>query len=44
LILSSVLIESKDPVGYLKDMRRRDEGFKEGWGQIATLLEIYCIL
>src|SRR3989344_243411 len=36
----STLTESKDPNGYLKDMRRRDEGFNEGWGQIATLLEI----
>ncbi|MBW2989208.1 Bro-N domain-containing protein [Candidatus Woesearchaeota archaeon] len=34
------LTDSKDPSGYLKDMRRRDEGFKEGWGQIATPLEI----
>ncbi|PIN80212.1 phage antirepressor protein [Candidatus Woesearchaeota archaeon CG10_big_fil_rev_8_21_14_0_10_30_7] len=34
------LTDSKDPSGYLKDMRRRDEGFSEGWGQIATLLEI----
>ena len=34
------LTDSKDPNGYLKDMRRRDEGFKEGWGQIATPLEI----
>ncbi len=34
------LADSKDPSGYLKDMRRRDEGFKEGWGQIATPLEI----
>jgi len=33
------LSDSKDPSGYLKDMRRRDEGFKEGWGQIATPLE-----
>jgi hypothetical protein len=32
--------DSKDPAGYLKDMRRRDESFKEGWGQIATPLEI----
>ncbi|PIN68598.1 hypothetical protein COV93_08930 [Candidatus Woesearchaeota archaeon CG11_big_fil_rev_8_21_14_0_20_43_8] len=30
------LTDSKDPSGYLKDMRRRDESFKEGWGQIAT--------
>ena len=35
-----VLTDSKDPSGYLKDMRRRDEGFKEGWGQIATPLEL----
>ena len=34
------LTDSEDPNGYLKDMRRRDEGFKEGWGQIATPLEI----
>jgi DNA-damage-inducible protein D len=34
----SVLTDSKDPSGYLKDMRRRDEGFSQGWGQIATLL------
>jgi DNA-damage-inducible protein D len=36
----SGLTDSKDPNGYLKDMRRRDEGFNEGWGQIATPLEI----
>jgi DNA-damage-inducible protein D len=35
-----VLTDSKNPNGYLKDMRRRDDGFKEGWGQIATPLEI----
>lgn len=35
-----ILTESKDPKGYIKDMRRRDEGFKEGWGQIATPLKI----
>lgn len=34
-----VLTDSSDPPGYLKDMRRRDEGFKEGWGQIATPLK-----
>jgi hypothetical protein len=34
----AVLSESKDPSGYLKDMRRRDEGFAKGWGQIATPL------
>ncbi len=32
----AALTDSKDPSGYLKDMRRRDEGFAEGWGQIAT--------
>ncbi len=36
----SILTESKDPSGYLKDMRRRDEGFSQGWGQIATPLPI----
>ena len=34
------LTDSNDPNGYLKDMRRRDEGFKEGWGQIATPLAV----
>jgi DNA-damage-inducible protein D len=34
------ITNSKDPSGYLKDMRRRDEGFEKGWGQIATLLLI----
>ncbi len=38
--LISVLTDSSDPTGYLKDMRRRDEGFAQGWGQIATLLPI----
>jgi hypothetical protein len=36
----AALTDSKDPSGYLKDMRRRDEGFDEGWGQIATPLKI----
>ena len=35
-----VLTDSKDPSGYLKDMRRRDESFSQGWGQIATPLLI----
>lgn len=35
-----ILTESKNPTGYLKDMRRRDKGFDEGWGQIATPLSI----
>ena len=36
----AVLTDSSDPQGYLKDMRRRDEGFSQGWGQIATPLSI----
>ena len=36
----AALTDSKDPSGYLKDMRRIDEGFDEGWGQIATPLKI----
>jgi len=35
-----VLTDSKEPSGYLRDMRRRDEGFSKGWGQIATPLLI----
>jgi DNA-damage-inducible protein D len=35
-----VLTDSKNPSGYLKDMRKRDESFSQGWGQIATLLLI----
>lgn len=34
------ITDSKDPQGYLKDMRRRDEGFLQGWRQIATPLLI----
>lgn len=39
----AALTDSADPLGYLKDMRRRDEGFAQGWGQIATplLVETY---
>lgn len=40
LDIVAVLTDSKDPSGYLKDMRRRDEGFAGGWGQIATPLLI----
>lgn len=36
----AVLSESKNPSGYLKDMRRRDEGLSKGWGQIATPLSV----
>ena len=35
-----VLTDSKDPKGYLKDMRRRDGWLSNGWGQIATPLSI----
>jgi len=34
------LTDSKNPKQYLKDMKRRDEYFKQGWGQFATPLEI----
>ena len=30
----AILTESKNPVGYLKDMRRRDEEFSKGWGKL----------
>ncbi|MBA4389395.1 MAG: phage antirepressor protein [Syntrophus sp. (in: bacteria)] len=36
----SVLTDSKDPSGYIKDMRRRDAELSKGWGQIATPLWI----
>ena len=36
----AILTDSKDPKGYLKDMKRRDKSFSYGWGQIATLLPI----
>ena len=35
-----VLTNSKNPKGYLKDMRRRDKQLLEGWGQIVTPLLI----
>lgn len=35
-----ILTDSKNPSGYLKDMRRRDEMLSQGWGQIATPLLI----
>jgi DNA-damage-inducible protein D len=41
--LIEVLTDSKNPSGYLKDMRRRDESFNEGWGQFATPLLIDTI-
>jgi len=36
----SVLTDSIQPDGYIKDMRRRDEELAKGWGQIATPLSI----
>ena len=38
-----VLTNSKNPKGYLKDMRRRDKQLLEGWGQIATSLLINTV-
>ncbi len=34
------LINSKNPRGYIKDMRRRDAELAKGWVQIATPLSI----
>jgi DNA-damage-inducible protein D len=34
------LTDSKDPKGYIKDMRRHDDILSKGWGQIATPLEV----
>lgn len=36
----AILSESKNPSGYLKDMRRRDAGLSKGWGQLATPLSV----
>lgn len=36
----SVLTDSVNPSGYIKDMRRRDKELAEGWRQIATPLSI----
>lgn len=36
----SVLTDSLQPEGYIKDMRRRDVELSKGWGQIATPLSI----
>jgi len=33
-----ILTDSKNPSGYIKDMRRRDFDLSKGWGQIATPL------
>jgi len=34
------LTDSKNPKGYIKDMRRRDKELAKGWGQFATPLPI----
>ncbi len=39
----AALTDTSNPAGYLKDMRRRDEGFAQGWGQIATPLSIETV-
>ena len=36
----SVLTDSVNPSGYIKDMRRRDKELSKGWGQIATPLSV----
>ncbi len=36
----ALLSESKNPSGYLKDMRKRDKGLSENWGSIAVPIEI----
>lgn len=36
----SVLTDSAQPDGYIKDMRRRDSELSKGWGQIATPLSV----
>ena len=36
----TVLTDSIQPKGYIKDMRRRDPELSKGWGQIATPLTI----
>jgi DNA-damage-inducible protein D len=36
----SILTNSIQPEGYIKDMRRRDEELSKGWGQIATPLSM----
>src|SRR3990167_2581169 len=36
----SVLTDSVQPSGYIKDMRRRDPELSKGWGQIAAPLLI----
>ena len=35
----AVLTDSKDPKGYIKDMRRRDEELSKGWGKLPPPLK-----
>ena len=39
----SILTDSVQPKGYIKDMRRRDSELAKGWGQIATPLKIETV-
>ena len=36
----AALMDSAQPDGYIKDMRRRDAELAKGWGQIATPLSV----
>lgn len=36
----AALTDSVQPEGYLKDLRKRDAGLAEGWGQIASPLRL----
>ena len=36
----AALTDSVQPEGYLKDLRKRDKGLAEGWGQIASPLRL----
>jgi prophage antirepressor-like protein len=36
----AALTNSRQPDGYIKDMRRRDPELGKGWGQIATPLVV----
>ncbi len=36
----SVLTDSSNPKGYIRDIRRRDEELSKGWGQIAHTLDV----
>lgn len=36
----SILTDSSNPKGYIRDIRRRDEELSKGWGQIAHTLDV----